>query len=112
MHLTSLARRSPHPVGLSKATWHQPLRHKRKLHRPIMKSTVNVRFNRTSFAGVSRWIILHFSRLIRPPFGLAVLFSVSIIHSHATAGSFSNAGPLITGRNGQTATLLSNGKML
>src|ERR1700736_3883648 len=81
-----------------------------------MKSLVNSGFigfigSRTSVAG-GRHIKYYFPNLIRPAFGLAVLVFGWMIAQDATAASFSLATPLNTARGGQTATLLSNGKLL
>jgi N-acetylneuraminic acid mutarotase len=49
----------------------------------------------------------------RPAFGLGVLLaSLAIDCRAAAAATFSNATPLMEARGGQTATLLSNGKLL
>jgi N-acetylneuraminic acid mutarotase len=55
----------------------------------------------------------HTRKLRRFVLGLGVLLvNLLIIWSDAVAASFSNAAPLITARGGQTATLISNGKLL
>src|SRR5438067_2723259 len=82
-------------------------------HKP-MKSLMNPGFDRTSFAGPASWPTnSHFPNLIRAAFGLAaLLFNLLIVSYGGRAASFSDGTPMITGRGGHTATLLSNGKLL
>src|SRR5437879_3162877 len=77
-----------------------------------MKLLMNPGFVRTSLtSGASCLIKSQFPSLIRPAFGLAA-FLYLLISGDAVAASFSNASPLQITRSGQTATLLSNGKLL
>lgn len=67
--------------------------------------------SRTFFAGGCH-IISYFPNLIRPVFGLILLVFGWLMTQDATAGSFSSVTPLNTARGGQTATLLTNGRLL
>jgi uncharacterized delta-60 repeat protein len=78
-----------------------------------MKSLMNPIFDRTSLGCRASCLIKPgFPRYIRPAFGLAALSFAWLITQEALAASFSNATPLGTARDSQTATLLSNGKLL
>src|SRR5260221_6802087 len=79
-----------------------------------MKSLMNPGFDRTSLAGGASCSLKdHFPNLARTTFGLAaLLFNLLLVSYGGPAASFSNATPLTTTRSGQTATLLSNGKLL
>src|SRR6266404_5231861 len=76
-----------------------------------MKALVNSGLDRTSLAGGGSCPVKsHFPHLIRPAFGLAVL--LLILSYEGRGASFSDATPLSTTRGSQTATLLSNDKLL
>src|SRR5438874_1430527 len=73
---------------------------------------MNPGFNVISAVGRTRCQIKpSLQELIRTAFGLALMFGWLLIEN-ASAASFSNGTPLITARGNQTATLLSNGKLL
>ena len=82
----------------------------------LMKSIINHARKRTSFAGgVSSWAESHLAKLIRPAFGLAMLFSVSISNrdvAAASTGTWTNTGSLLVRQDYLEYALLANGKVL
>src|ERR1700745_2760692 len=80
----------------------------------LMKTIINQRFKRTSCAGgANGWAKSHLAKLIRPAFGLAVLFSVSISNrdvAAASAGTWTNTGSLLVPQDYLDDVLLANGK--
>src|SRR5215470_18088677 len=78
-----------------------------------MKSLVNTSFDRTSAASrAGRHVRACFPKPIWPLVGLVLSAFRPWMTQEASAASFSVAIPLITERGRQTATLLSNGKLL
>jgi len=82
----------------------------------LMKSIINHRFKRTSSAGgLSNLAKSHLAKLIRPAFGLAALFSVSISNrdvAAASTGTWTNTGSLLVRQDYSDEILLANGKVL
>ena len=80
----------------------------------LMKSIINHKFKRTSFAGaLSNLAKSHLAKLIRPALGLAVLFSVSISNRDlAAAGTWTSTGSLLVPQDYLDEVLLANGKVL
>jgi hypothetical protein len=85
-------------------------------HTLLMKSVINHTFKRTSFAGAAASLAKsHLAKLVRPEFGLAVLFGVSISIrdvAAASAGTWTNTGSLLVPQDYLTDVLLANGKVL
>src|SRR5205823_3725462 len=79
-----------------------------------MNSLIKTGFGRTSLVGsASCPLKSHVPNVLQTAFGLAVLlFNLLIVSYGGPAASFFNTTPLLTARSGQTATLLSNGKLL
>ena len=84
-----------------------------ELQRNIMKSLINPAFDRT-FLGPRTSCLAksHLPNLVRPVCGLIALSLAWFTTREASAVSLSNANPLLTARGSQTATLLTNGKLL
>jgi N-acetylneuraminic acid mutarotase len=84
-----------------------------------MKSIINHRFKRASFAGAAASLAnlparAPLAKLIRPEFGLAVLFglSISIRDVADAAGTWTNTGSLLVPQDYPTDVLLASGKVL